>query len=432
MLNKLQRFIRRYQMLQEGDHLVCAVSGGADSVALLFAMYLLRDKLQITLSAAHYNHHLRGDESDRDEKFVRQLCERLDIPIHVGAGNVVAGKKGLEAAAREARYAFLRTIQGKIATAHTADDNLETVLMHLVRGTGLKGLGGIAPVNGCLIRPMLDITRAEVLAFLDEYNLTYVVDSSNLQDLFLRNRLRKQVIPVLERENPNLAYNVTTLAQRLREDETVLSKLAPSLDVLDIESMRRLEPALRSRAIYCFLQRSGVSEPESKHILGVDKLIFSNKPSARVLLQDGIVISRNYDRLECVKESDTLKLTDISVSGETDLPQIGMKILCIDTTELVDLPDRFTIVPQGKLVVRPRLSGDRIRLYGGSKDLKKLYIDRKIPVTERHRIPVISDEKGVVGVYGFGVDRDRLSAGDGAVEIRFICCEKKEKDKNER
>jgi len=136
MLNKLLAFIRRYEMIAPGDSVICAVSGGADSVALLFAMYLLKEKLCIRLSAAHFNHRLRGGESDRDEAFVRDFCDRYDIPLFVGGGEVVPGKKGLEAAARDARYAFLKTLPGKIATAHTADDNAETVLLHLVRVRG--------------------------------------------------------------------------------------------------------------------------------------------------------------------------------------------------------------------------------------------------------------------------------------------------------
>ena len=145
MLNKLLTFIRRYDLIASGDTVICAVSGGADSVAMLFGFYLLKDKLGISLSAAHFNHHLRGEESDRDEAFVAELCDRYDIPLHIGSGQIVAGKKGLEAAARDARYGYFRTLSGKIATAHTADDNAETVLMHLIRGTGLKGLGGITP-----------------------------------------------------------------------------------------------------------------------------------------------------------------------------------------------------------------------------------------------------------------------------------------------
>ena len=201
MQNKLCAFANRYAMLQPGDRVICAVSGGADSMALLWAFYLLKEKLQISLSAAHFNHHLRGAESDRDEQFVKTFCQDYGIPFVSGSSQVVAGSKGLEAAAREARYAFLRSLPGTIATAHTADDNAETLLMHLVRGTGLKGLGGITPVNGPLIRPMLEITRAEVMAFLEEYSIPFVEDSSNGGDDFLRNRLRHHVMPLLKQEN---------------------------------------------------------------------------------------------------------------------------------------------------------------------------------------------------------------------------------------
>ena len=165
MLNKLLTFIRQQKLMEPGDRVICALSGGPDSVALTFALYLLKDKLQIRLEAAHFNHLFRGEEGYRDENFVREFCARYDIPLTVGRGEVVAGKKGLEAAARDARYPFLRSLPGKIATAHTADDNAETLLLHLVRGTGLKGLGGIPPVNGNVIRPLLSVTQQEVEDF---------------------------------------------------------------------------------------------------------------------------------------------------------------------------------------------------------------------------------------------------------------------------
>ena len=226
MQNKILAFLRQQNMLEPGDSVICALSGGADSVALLFALYLLKDKLKISLSAAHFNHHLRGAESDRDEAFARDLCDRYDIPLTVGQGAVVPGKKGLEAAARDARYAFLRALPGKIATAHTADDNTETVLMHLVRGTGLKGLGGIAPVSGNVIRPMLSVTRQEVEAFCAEWCLNFITDSSNEGDDFLRNRLRHHVMPLLKQENPRLAENTSAMALRLRQDESCLGELS--------------------------------------------------------------------------------------------------------------------------------------------------------------------------------------------------------------
>ena len=226
MQNRLLKFAREQNLMAPGDTVICAVSGGADSVAMLFALYLLREKLGITLEAAHFNHNLRGEEALRDETFVRELCARYEIPLHVASGEIHPGKKGLEAAARDARYAFLEGLPGKIATAHTADDNAETILMHLVRGTGLKGLGGIAPQRGKLIRPMLGITRREVEDFLAEWHLPHVEDSTNETDAFLRNRLRHHVMPLLTAENPRIAENLSQMALRLREDEACLSQLS--------------------------------------------------------------------------------------------------------------------------------------------------------------------------------------------------------------
>ena len=226
MLNKLRAFVRQQNLIAPGDRVVAAVSGGADSMALLFALYLLKDEWDITLEAAHFNHHLRGEESQRDARFVAAFCRQFQIPLHLGQGKVTPGKKGLEAAAREARYRFLRSLPGKIATAHTADDNAETVLLHLLRGTGLKGLGAIAPVSGNVIRPMLTVTRGEVESFLEEYSLAHVEDSSNGEDAFLRNRIRHRLMPLLYAENPRIGENLSSMALNLRLDEAYLSQCA--------------------------------------------------------------------------------------------------------------------------------------------------------------------------------------------------------------
>ena len=325
MLNKLLSFIRQQNMIAEGDRIICAVSGGADSVALLFAMYLLKEKLNMQLEAAHFNHHLRGEESNRDEAFVREFCDRYDIPLHVGGGEVVAGKKGLEAAARDARYAFLRGLNGKIATAHTADDNAETVLLHLVRGTGLKGLGGIHPINGNVIRPMLSCTRQDVEDFCSEWCLRYITDSSNETDDFLRNRLRHHVMPLLQRENPKFSENTSAMALRLRLDEEYLSRSAT--DCVDVELLKQMHPAVRNRGLEQFLKASGVREPEAVHIAQVETLLYSGKPSAKVNLPGGVTIARNYGILEARREEKRLGKQVLTCPGEVILD--GFRVKCI-------------------------------------------------------------------------------------------------------
>ena len=280
MLNKLRAFLKEQALLSPGDSVIAAVSGGADSVAMLFALYLLRDELGITLEAAHFNHHLRGAESDRDEAFVTDFCGHYDIPLHLGSGRIVPGKKGLEAAARDARYAFLRRLPGKVATAHTADDNAETVLMRLIRGTGLKGLGAIAPVSGNVIRPMLTVTRDDVEAFLEEYALPHVEDSSNGTDDFLRNRIRHGILPLMRTENPRIGENLSAMALLLRQDEACLQAMIPEEQVPDVSRLKAMEPALRRRALERFLKAQGVREPEQIHILQAEQLLYHWSPSA--------------------------------------------------------------------------------------------------------------------------------------------------------
>ena len=401
MLNDLLKQLRQYNMVCSGDRVICAVSGGADSMALLWGMYLLKDKLEITVEAAHFNHRLRGAESDRDEAFVQEFCGRFEIPLHLGCGDIQPGKKGLEAAAREARYAFFANLPGKVATAHTADDNAETVLMHLVRGTGLKGLGGIAPVNGKYIRPMLVVTRQQVVDFLEEYHIPYVEDSSNGEDAFLRNRLRHHVMPLLKAENPRLAENLSRMAGRLREDEEALAKASQFEELPSVEELKMLQSAIRSRMLERFLKDCGVKEPEAAHIALVESLIDSDNPSAFARLPGGVTVRRNYGRLEKGGNEETGK----------------WRITCASAEYIENTDNVFTVRPVGQVVVRSRQSGDEIRLPGGTKSLKKLFIDRKIPAAQRSQVPVVADDAGVLGVYGIGVNLDRAAKELPAVRI---------------
>ena len=404
MLNKLRTFNREQQLIARGDRIVCAVSGGADSMALLFCLYLLKDEWELDLSAAHFNHHLRGEESNRDEQFVRDFCKGYGIPLYTGEAQVVTGPKGLEAAAREARYAFLKNLPGKIATAHTADDNAETMLMHLIRGTGLKGLGGIMPRNGNVIRPILNATREDVENFLTEYCVDHITDSSNNTDDFLRNRLRHQVMPLLKAENPRLAENLSATALRLRQDEQALESLAASQDPGNVAALRAMAPAVRARALEHFLKSCGIREPEAPHIALAESLVFSENPSARGSFPGGITICRNYGVLQ--------KL------NPTASAQYHLEVT--DAEEICNNSDTFTAVTQGTIYIRSRQSGDSIRLPGGSKSIKKLFIDKKIPAPERNAVPVVCDDLGIIGIGGIGVNQDRAAKELPATKITLI------------
>lgn len=423
MQNKLLTFVRQQNLIRPGDRVICALSGGADSVALLFALYLLKEKLEITLEAAHFNHHLRAEESDRDEAFAKELCDRYDIPLHLGSAAVTAGKKGLEAAARDARYAFLRSLPGTIATAHTADDNAETVLMHLIRGTGLKGLGGIAPVNGNVIRPMLKITRSEVEAFLQEWCLPHVEDSSNETDAFLRNRIRHHVMPLLAEENPKIAENLSQMALRLRLDEEFLASHAQTGILPTVESLKTMPKALMARALEAFLKENGVKEPEDAHLALAESLVFSEKPSARASFPGGVIIAREYDRLTALSTRETQEELVLPCPGRVQFGEL--LVSCEPASEILNTSDAFTVFPEGSIRLRSRKSGDTIRLTGGSKSLKKLFIDRKIPAAKRPQIPVVCDDAGILGVYSIGINRDRTGNKENPVLIRFEIIENK-------
>lgn len=402
MLNKLRAFLKEQALLSPGDKVIAAVSGGADSVAMLFALYLLRDELGITLEAAHFNHHLRGAESDRDEAFVTDFCGRYCIPLHLGSGRIVSGKKGLEAAARDARYTFLRSLPGKVATAHTADDNAETVLMRLIRGTGLKGLGAIAPVSGNVIRPMLTVTRDDVEAFLEEYALPHVEDSSNAEDDFLRNRIRHGILPLMRAENPRIGENLSAMALLLRQDEACLQAMIPEEQMPDVSRLKAMEPALRRRTLERFLKAQGVREPEQIHILQAEQLLYHWSPSAAMQFPGGVTIGRQYDRLVRLECAPELPETRLSVPGETCIG--GKRFVSEYATDLEERPDSVLVCPVGALTVRSRRSGDTMRLPGGTRSLKKMYIDRKIPASRRAAVPVLADDRGVLAVFGIGTD----------------------------
>ena len=232
--------IRRYDMLRQGERVLVALSGGADSVSLLLVLQALGYEVR----AFHLNHCLRGAESDRDEAFCRALCAERGVPLHVGRCDIAALSQGkaVEETARRERYRLLERAaeRDKVATAHTADDNLETVLFHLVRGSGAKGVSGIPPVRGAVIRPLLFAERREIEAFLRENGQDYVTDSSNLSDDYTRNRLRHSVLPVLREINPAAAQSALRLGEQLRQDEACLGGQAE----------RCLQTALRADGAY--------------------------------------------------------------------------------------------------------------------------------------------------------------------------------------
>jgi tRNA(Ile)-lysidine synthase len=289
--------------------------------------------------------------------------------------------------------------------------------MHLVRGTGLKGLGAITPIRDNVIRPMLPVTRQEVLTFLQEYHISYREDSSNGTDQFLRNRLRHRVMPLLETENPRLAENLSAMALRLRQDEVALGQIAADYPTT-ISCLRKAPPAIRGRVLEEFLKDNGVKEPEAEHIALAEALVFSEKPSACAQFPGGVTVRRRYDELVAQTQEQPLETVMLPCPGILMLPHF--RVVCTAAREIINTTSVFTVASGGPITVRCRHSGDVIRLFGGTKSLKKLFIDRKVPADRRLQIPVLVDETGVLAVYGVGVDVDKAAKELPAWQIQIV------------
>jgi len=449
MKDKLLRFVREHHLISPGDTVTCAVSGGGDSMAMLWALYSLREKLQISVRCAHFNHGMR-ENAALDEAFVREFCRKHAIPFQCGHGHVKRDAlpgESPELAARRLRYDYLNQAAGVglLATAHTADDNLETLLLRLTRGTSLRGLGGIPVKKGSVIRPMLFATRDDILTFLKEEEISFREDESNLTDFCPRNRIRHHVVPHLQAENPGIAQSALALSHVLREEDAFLSQLAERAlaEATDekgylCKALTVLSPVLQRRVLFSILEKAGVSQPTQRHLAQLSALLHSDSPSAKANFPGGIVLQRNYDRLCIVKKfAAAIPLTPLKIPGITPIPGTGMRIVCTGPKKIKkneNSPTNFVLrcdmIDSDSLTVRSRQTGDRIQLPGGSRSLKRLMIDRKIPVSHRERMPVLADKNGIAAVVGIGADVHRAATpGMDAIQIKI---EKEETDHDAR
>jgi len=427
-VKQVTEFADKYGMLPRGGAVICAVSGGADSVCLLHILKELAPSRGFELYAAHFNHCLRGEESDRDEHFVRELCRNWGVKLFCRSGDVKGYSEksgvGIEEAARILRYEFFAEIAGsipdsRVATAHNADDNAETVLMNLARGAGLKGLCGIPPVRDIYIRPLLCMSRKEIVAYLDACDLEHVEDSTNAESVYTRNRLRHEVIPVLKSINPAFAESVTETSELVREDEkllTVLSEQAVPFEtdkagrtVLDIQKLKNCEYPLAARAVRRAAARLGCY-PAAVHVKAVLEIADAQTPSARTLLPGNVMVSREYERLIFTPagENEPLEETLIVWGEWTEIPGAGMKVYFGSKDDDIGACDEIFLLSEkdisGSVNVRARRTGDRICLdrRQGGKTLKKLFIEKKIPANCRENIPIIADNEKILAIPGLG------------------------------
>jgi len=425
-------------MLPAGGLILCAVSGGKDSMYLLENLRALAPERGFSVACAHFDHRLRGAESTRDRQFVEDWCRAHGIPCTVGEGDVRAHARenglSIEEAARELRYAFLeRTADelgaARIATAHTADDNAETLLLNLARGTGLRGLCGIPPVRGRLVRPLLTVTSAEVLRWLEENRVPHVEDSTNGTDDCARNVVRHRVLPALRELNGAFDRNAARCIDHLRADETLLDALADDFlaknragNALGAAALAALPEPLAERAV----QRMCPRALSQKHIAAVLALAAGENVRGCADVP-GVRVTRDRDRLlfgaavapaitpRTLHPGETVELTEAEMSASCEF------IAC--SSEIHDSFNIFCFKSDtlcGTITIKSRSDGDKIRLNGRNctKSLKKLFSEAGLNGPNRASVPVLYDDKGPIAVFGFGLaERCAAKPGDDVLRV---------------
>ena len=434
MLDQIQRVFERFAMARCGDTVLVAVSGGADSVALLHSLWQLRKKLGIRLAAAHLHHGIRGAAADADAVFVRRLAHKLGVPCVIEHAAVPqqarAAGISLEMAARTARYAFFRRAAKKlgaaaVAVAHTADDQAETVLLRLARGAGPQGLGGMEPVSRRgglkIIRPLLSVTRAEIITFLKQNRQRWREDASNRDTHFLRNRVRHEILPLLEhRLNPQIRAALLRTAEVLREENDLLDRIAGRAfspkaprrhgiahPVLSAPKLVKLPLALRRRALRLWLIGVGLDAElvDFDAVAAALALVENQRGTKSVELGGGWKIIRRYDQLALEKPA-------IASAAQWNLVIKSHRgVIKEKPTSPGRLPARATLsavaVGKSPLIVRAVRAGDRMAPLGlnGTKKLQDIFIDAKVPRDQRVRIPVVECRGEIVWLPGYRVAR---------------------------
>lgn len=437
-----KKTVREYQMIHKGEEIIAGVSGGADSVCLLFLLCQFREELDFSVRAVHVNHMIRGEEADRDQAFVEALCRELRVPLHSEKVDVPLlakeRKLSLEEAGRIVRYQVFSEHcgkkNGKIAVAHNLEDNAETVLLNLVRGSGIRGLSGIRPVgeqNGCtVIRPLLFTGRKEIEAFLSEKGQTFCEDHTNQDTGYSRNAIRHQILPGLQGINGQAAAHITKTAGILgeiegfleRETEAAFQKTVSFREteaVLRIPELSALDPVLQKRVVLqavslCAGSRKDLSSLHVDAVLNLSE----NQSGKQVSLPYGLLALRQYQEILIRKDEPRTSMTTFEIRKE-ELDENGREIILDGGLSLsfrkiaVNNGNRGRLMGKnqytkafdydkivGVIKVGEKLPGDYIVLKSGRKTLKKLFTDEKIPLEERQRLPVLKDGQGVLWVVG--------------------------------
>lgn len=413
-------------MLPQGGLVLCAVSGGRDSMVLLHLLCALAKEGGFRIAAAHFNHQLRPT-AGRDEAFVRDWCAGQGISFQAGSGDVAAYARetgtSLEDAARQLRYRFLEERAdalgaARIATAHHREDNAETLLLHLLRGSGLGGLGGIPPVRGRIVRPLLEASRAEIDAYAAAHRIPFVEDETNQEAVCTRNRLRLEVLPLLEELSPGCAGRMAGTAALLREEEAHLQREADALlpeaadSVLPAPLLNRQDGAMRRRLVRAAGLRLGVSLSREQVAA-----ILALGSGGHLDLPGGLYACRNPHQL-VLRRQETLPPPLALHPGEQDWGPWRVLVRRSTDPPVEGLDTVALRSPQAALSIAVWDGAGRLKVENGSRTIKRLFADRGIPVERRAEHPAVCLDGIPAAVFGVATDWDlRPQAGEPCLVV---------------
>lgn len=435
----------QYKMFDSVSTVTVALSGGADSMSLLYFLKTHAKELGITVNAAHLNHSLRGEEALRDESFVREQCEKAGVKLFVRRVDIALLAKerriGQEECGRSERYAFFEQLRrenpGSVtATAHTASDNAETILLNITRGCGLTGLCGIPPVRDGIIRPLISVTRSEIEEYCSENAIPFVTDSTNLHDNYSRNRIRLNVLPQLKEINPSAEAAINRLSALARSDAEFISdacdkelKQCEENGALSAKKLMQCDSRLLPHVLRKYIDKYLDITPEKKHL----DLIFTmlKNDSGAVELERNKFVEVNGGFLIAYEKKDDLtenvqKFTEVFFSPGKKYSYLG-KYVIISEKKRLNLEDKRKInkkllinaiscgIISCDTIIRTRQSGDTFSPYGRNctKTVKKLFTEMKIPISERDTRLLIANGSKVLWIEGIGTSQDAAVKNDG-------------------